>query len=224
MALSIPSWLDTTPVDHYCERTSEALSAEPINALTNIAFLVAASAAWTLLRRHPDAKPHGQLTILATAIAIVGLGSMLFHTVGQRWAEWGDIIPIGVFLALALWLFLGKFLHVLAPVRLILVVGVVGSAFYLDDRYPKVLAGGLLYVPILIALVVLTVALLRAAPKVGWSVFWATSVWCVSLAARFADLPFCESFPVGTHFLWHLLNSVVLYLFAEALIEHESQS
>ena len=36
-------------VDHYCERTSPAVDAEPINALTNAAFLVAAWGAWRLL-------------------------------------------------------------------------------------------------------------------------------------------------------------------------------
>ena len=36
----------STPIDLYCERTDASLWAEPANALTNTAFLVAASAAF----------------------------------------------------------------------------------------------------------------------------------------------------------------------------------
>ena len=35
-------------IDLYCERLSPGIWAEPINALTNLAFLVAAFAAWRL--------------------------------------------------------------------------------------------------------------------------------------------------------------------------------
>jgi len=32
------------------------------------------------------------------------------------------------------------------------------------------------------------------------------------------DLEVCDYFPVGTHFLWHLLNAVVLYLLVSGVI------
>ena len=36
------------------------------------------------------------------------------------------------------------------------------------------------------------------------------SILCVSLTARSIDEPLCHAFPLGTHFLWHILNGVML--------------
>jgi hypothetical protein len=41
----------STPVDIYCERTDPSFWAEPVNALTNIAFLLAAALAFCAWRR-----------------------------------------------------------------------------------------------------------------------------------------------------------------------------
>ena len=44
----------------------------------------------------------------------------------------------------------------------------------------------------------------------------ATAVFAVSLTARTLDAPLCDTWPTGTHFLWHCLNAVVLALVALA--------
>jgi hypothetical protein len=38
-------------LDAYCERTAPGLLAEPLNAITNASFLIAAGAAWVLATR-----------------------------------------------------------------------------------------------------------------------------------------------------------------------------
>ena len=83
-------------VDHYCERTSSAFDAEPINALTNAAFLIAAWSAWRLQLSYPLGNGRGLINGLIGTMALVGLGSFLFHTVATRWAEWADVLPIAV--------------------------------------------------------------------------------------------------------------------------------
>ena len=40
----------------------------------------------------------------------------------------------------------------------------------------------------------------------------AAAIFIVSLALRIVDLDICDAFPLGTHFLWHVLNAVLLYL------------
>src|SRR5215472_12061663 len=115
MSLACPSAIAASaaglcaPVDNYCERTSAALGAEPVNALTNVAFLIAAWAAWRLRSKHPNPAADGILNILIAMIAVVGIGSFLFHTVATRWAEWGDVIPILVFVVVYLWFLLSRF-------------------------------------------------------------------------------------------------------------------
>ena len=46
----------------------------------------------------------------------------------------------------------------------------------------------------------------------------AGAVLAVSLTFRTVDPAVCPAFPLGTHFLWHLLNGLVLYLAARPLV------
>src|SRR5690242_17361257 len=90
-------------VDHYCERTSAAFDAEPVNALTNLAFPIGAALLWFRRERKSLGDGRGMIAALIIAMAAIGFGSLLFHVVGTRWAEWGDVIPILVFILLYLW-------------------------------------------------------------------------------------------------------------------------
>ena len=46
----------------------------------------------------------------------------------------------------------------------------------------------------------------------------ATGVFVLSLTARTLDVPIGPSFPLGTHFLWHVLNAVLVYLVVRVAI------
>jgi hypothetical protein len=43
-------------------------------------------------------------------------------------------------------------------------------------------------------------------------------VFAISLAFRTADSALCPAFPLGIHFIWHVLNAVVLYLLLHTAI------
>ena len=64
-------------VDGYCERLGPGFWAEPVNALTNLAFIVAAIWAW---RRGEGELP---VRVLAAILFAIGVGSGLFHTLGR---------------------------------------------------------------------------------------------------------------------------------------------
>jgi len=212
-------------VDHYCERTSPALDAEPLNALTNIAFLVAAVAAWRLLAAHPRAGARAQIGILIAVTALVGLGSFLFHTVATRWAEWGDVIPILAFMLLYLQLVLARFFAWRLGWRLAGLVSFAAITFALEAAVPgDVLWGGALYLPALLFCATAGAVLLRRRPAAGRAMLGATAVFLASFAARTADAPLCPSFPLGTHFLWHLLNALLLYLLIRIAVVHGPRS
>src|ERR1700730_4556021 len=87
------SWFE--PINLYCERTSSSFWAEPVNALTNIAFLVAAAAAFVLWRRSEGRDPLAAGLIAVTAL--IGIGSFAFHTLATRGAVLLDVIPIAIF-------------------------------------------------------------------------------------------------------------------------------
>jgi hypothetical protein len=118
-------------VDIYCERTTSALDAEPVNALTNVAFLIAAGCAWRLQSGRTNPVATGLIRALIVITAVVGLGSFLFHTVATRWAEWGDVIPIVVFMLLFLWLVLTHFFGWSLWTKLITLLSFVAVTLYL---------------------------------------------------------------------------------------------
>ena len=83
-------WL--TAVDIYCERTDASFWSEPINALTNLAFLFAAGLLWS------RAQDQRALRLLAILIGLIGLGSFLFHTFGNRLTGLLDVFFIAAFI------------------------------------------------------------------------------------------------------------------------------
>ena len=66
------------------------------------------------------------------------------------------------------------------------------------------------YFPALGALFV--IGWLNRAGAAGRMLLIAGCVFAVSIALRIADLPLCGALPLGTHFLWHILNAAVIYL------------
>ena len=69
-------------VDGYCERIDGSFWSEPLNAITNIFFLVAAI--WVLRREGLNSTAR----ILAIILGMIGFASFLFHSFAQTWAEW----------------------------------------------------------------------------------------------------------------------------------------
>lgn len=206
-------------VDHYCERTGPALDSEPVNAISNVAFLIASVAALRLYSHHTPPQCRSLIQILIVLIAVVGLGSFLFHTVGTRWAEWADVLPILFFILLYVWLILTLFYRWPNWQKLIAVSLLFLATFFLESRAPaSFLWGGALYLPTVLTIVILSFTLFRENPSAGKALVIAGAVFLLSFAARTLDMPLCENWPLGTHFLWHLLNAAVLYLLVRMTI------
>lgn len=72
--------------------------------------------------------------------------------------------------------------------------------------------GGALYLPTVLVLVIISWLLHRMASAAAPPMIGATAVFLLSLLARSLDTPLCSLFPQGTHFLWHLLNALLLFL------------
>ena len=76
----------------YCERALDgAYWAEPINAVTNAAFWMAAIAALILWLRAARSERHFVDLILIALLLAIGTGSFLFHTHATRWAVLADV-------------------------------------------------------------------------------------------------------------------------------------
>ena len=90
-------------------------------------------------------------------------------------------------------------------------------------QFRDLLNGSIAYAPAVATLAVLAVIHLRRAHVGRYMLLAATGLLLASLTFRTLDETVCAALPVGTHFLWHLLNSVVLYLALHALITESAQ-
>jgi len=211
------------PVDIYCERIDPGFWAEPVNAISNIAFLLAAWWAWRRAVRLQAVD--GAAVTLVILTALVGVGSFLFHTFATLWAGIADVLPIGLFCLAYLGIALARFFRfsiltavfgVLSAVGLL--IGIAGLMPSGEPGEAAPLNGSLQYAPALIAMALMAV-MLAAVGHAAWrSVAAATAVFTLSLALRSIDLLLCAQIPLGTHFLWHLLNGLVFALLLEAVI------
>lgn len=206
-------------IDIYCERTDASLWSEPLNALTNLAFFAAAWFGWREARRVAAAGGSAwDLRLLAVLAAGVGSGSLAFHTSGQVWAAWADGLAILAFI----YVFLARYLRRVAGLGLPgIAAGLV--VYYGLDRLaamlfpPAVLNGSGQYLAAALTLAGLAVHARPRFPAAGRWLLTAAGVFVVSLACRTADIAVCAAFPLGTHFLWHILNGAVLALAMGAL-------
>jgi Ceramidase len=198
----------STPIDLYCERVTPSFGAEPTNALSNIAFLIAAYAAFKLWRR--EGRDDSVILALIVVVAVVGLGSFAFHTLATSGAMLLDVTPIGLFIYGYFLLALRRFLLLSWPVALSLLAGFIALSLALASYVPReVLNGSSGYLLALAALI--GVGWLLRGHRVGRAMLVAAGLFIVSLIFRIIDLDVCARWPIGTHFLWHVLNAAVLY-------------
>lgn len=199
-------WLQ--PMDEYCERLDPSFWSEPLNALSNLSFLIAGIV--LLLRARRLADRIGLL--LALNVLAVGIGSFLYHTLAVRWAMLADVIPITVFILFFLAVALRRFLRLSGWVTTGIVLLFLIANYLVVPILDPLMGTTAGYVPALFAIVVVSFASATRSPFVAKSLIAAGLVFAISMSFRALDLPVCDADPYGTHMVWHLLNGLVLYM------------
>ncbi|MBL7688651.1 MAG: ceramidase domain-containing protein [Bdellovibrionaceae bacterium] len=197
-------------IDVYCERLSPEFWAEPANAISNLGFVLVGI--WALGRaKRGSASP--MVIFLSAMVAVVGLGSFLFHTYANTLSLIGDLLPIFIFTSAYLYHSLHHYLKWSRGRAWIALAAVILSMLFVQIAIPnRILNGSLLYLPPLIALFAIANAIKRRQLAIAQRYQAAAIVFTLSLALRTIDFVVCDSFPMGTHFLWHLLNGACLGL------------
>lgn len=209
------SW--NSVIDGYCERTGPEFWSEPLNALTNLAFLVAAIVMW---RRTGGRLPIANLLI--AILALIGVGSFLNHTFATTWAALADVVPIGLFVLTYVFAANLRFWHwswwgaAFATLLFFPYLPIASVAF---ARLPFFEISAF-YWPIVLLIALYGLALLRRRPETGRGLLIGAGLLSVSLVARSVDEAACDAVPVGTHFLWHILNAVMLGWMIEVYRRH----
>jgi len=217
----------SAPVNVYCERTSALFWAEPANAVSNISFFLAAWIAFIIARR--EGKLDAVNGVLIGLSVLIGIGSLLFHTFAQRWSDWADTIPIAV-LAVTYIAFSVRRFFAKSWVEVI----VIGFGYFLLSAVvlyivgllpPQTIAwmnGSEIYIPVVGGLFFLWLFLYRGRNRGAPLMLAAIVTFSVSLVFRSIDMAACSAFPLGTHFIWHTLNGVLIGILLVAIIKYGS--
>ena len=202
-------------IDLYCERLAPGLLAEPVNAATNVAFFIAAWVLWRQARRHGEFS--GELASLIALMVAIGIGSGLFHTFAETWAMVLDVIPILLFQLAFLWIYARRVMGWQGGSAAALVGGFLLASLYARE-FQHLLNGSLTYAFAIIAILAIGIYHWLAQKPARFTLIAAAGVLALSLFFRTIDEAVCPRFPLGTHFLWHLLDAVVLYLCGRTLL------
>lgn len=209
------------PLDIYCERLDASFWSEPANAITNASFLIAAFLLARLYIR--SGRRDREAAGLIACIAVVGIGSLIFHTFANHLAQIADVAPIVLFVVYYLWVSLrrltgmgnGKTCATIAAFILF-----AAQAGAVPPEYS--FNGSVAYFPCLAVLLLIAAALRRRKHQAAALLLKAAACFTLSLTFRSVDMMLCPHFALGTHFMWHLLNGAVLYLLGRSVLPQGS--
>lgn len=201
--------------DEYCERVGFAVLAEPINALSNLAFIVSAWAAWRLAER-TGTLTRGVKTLIALA-GSTAIGSMLWHTLANTWSLYLDIIPIVAFIVGFLWLYvrevMGKGVGFAA-----LCVGALFVSAVLVQPIGDDIHGAPSYLPGFLVVFALGLYHVIQNKPERFTLLAGAGTYFTALFFRTIDNELCHYMTIGTHWIWHMLIALVTYLAMRTLI------
>ena len=95
-------------ISRWCERISSGIFKEPVNALSNLGFIIAGLLMFSVLSRDSQNtehinKFHGLTpisTLYAGTVVCLGIGSMVMHGTNSDWGAWADNLSMIMYILL----------------------------------------------------------------------------------------------------------------------------
>ena len=211
----------TDYLDHYCERIAPGFWGEPLNLFSNIAFIIAAVVVWRiyLSQRNKITDHFWDIKLLITLFFAIGIGSGLWHIFATSWSLKADTIPILLFINLYLLscLFRVFSLSVIASISIFAAYHIVNIG--VQSTLPAdFLNGSIFYLPTWLFLLGITFFVWQLKLAGHHYHINALILFSVALVFRTIDQSICDTIATGTHFIWHLLITVTLYLLMRGLL------
>ena len=203
-------------IDIYCERLDIGIWAEPINAVTNVAFILASIFMWLRCKNLVEGR------VLSFLLFSIGCGSFLFHTFAQTWAAILDVAAILIFILTYIFIANRSFLAWSKMVSLIGVILFFPYQLLLADILSNIqfFGSSVQYIPVAILIFIYSGLLRKTEPNLSRGLLIGATILCLSIVFRIIDEPLCSILSVGTHFVWHILNAIMLSWMIEILRRH----
>lgn len=150
--------------------------------------------------------------VLVALLAMIGIGSYLFHTHAQVWAALADVAPILLFIVVYIFAVnknVWRMSSGLAFGGTLLFFPYAAATVPLFQLIPG-LGGSAGYAPIPLLILIYATLLRGRDPVLAKGMCVGALILILSITFRALDLPVCGQWPSGTHFMWHILNAIML--------------
>lgn len=210
-------WLE--PLNNYCERLDSGFWAEPVNALSNGSILLAGMLGMYWAQQIKGCKYYLWAVGLSGLILLVAVGSFLFHTFANVWSLWADVIPIMVFMMTYLAFVLRHVFNFRWALTAVLLVVFMAVGYGSELIMPQdILSGSLIYSHAVFTLLLVGAILHKKQHPMRLHIWALGGVFLMSLSFRSLDAYVCPNFPLGTHFLWHIFNGLVMAIAVHSIV------
>jgi hypothetical protein len=171
---------------------------------------------WRRTKRLPLARA------MCVVLAVIGVGSWLFHTHANGLTAALDVAPILGFILLYVFAASRDFLGLAGWLPWAMMAGFLPYAALTVPLFSRIdaLGSSAGYAPVPVLILIIAAFLRRRTPATARGLAVGAGLLVLSLVFRTLDGPLCSGFPPGTHFLWHLVNAAMLGWMIEVYCRH----
>ena len=195
-------------MDFYCERTNEQIFNEPVNAISNIFFIIVSLSLIKILKKNQSNKIYYIQPVL---IFFIGIGSFLFHLNPNIITLYSDVIPIFLFSLSFIFFFNRDVISINYLNNALLFLLFFFLFLFITPKLNyEILNGSEFYFANYFFLTMYTIWLYLKKSDFFQLLLLGFIFFNLSILLRSLDNHICEYFSIGTHFLWHFLNAYLL--------------
>ncbi len=190
-----------------------------LNQISNIAFIIGAIYTWYTWKQHNSNDYFSLLLIIL--VALIGLGSFIFHTFPSDKTIWIDLIPIQIF-GLSYFAYIGTKYFEASNLKIFLAL----VTFFFARQYwivymPRgAIGGGITHIPTLLLLLSCSILLLSKYKKFSTMLLTAGTIYIIALITRAFDKQISLEFPIGAHWIWHILTALTASILIFATVQY----
>ena len=194
---------------------------QALNIVSNIAFVIGAIYAFHIWYQH-QSKDYFSL-VLISLVALIGIGSFIFHAFPSDVTIWIDLIPIQIFV-LSYFAYIGAkyFKASTLIIILSLVLFFFARQYWIAYMPSGALGGGITHIPTLLLLTSCGLLLLSRYKDFSIKLLSAAFIYMVALFVRAWDKEISLEFWIGVywHWAWHILTAITASILISAIVNH----
>lgn len=200
----------------YCEQVAGFWLTQPLNVITNLAYIIGGVYLYRYVKVNNLNRNLG--IILSGLMIALGVGSTAWHSHKSIPTIMMDEVPIYLFILLSIFILTKSltksFLNTLGAMGL---VAIIYHVIFTYIPGAGVYSGSLKYAFALFVFVALSMLVVK---KYGQEYNFSTPlcIFAIAIALRSVDLYICQYFPLGTHFLWHILVAAAMYTGSKVIL------